>query len=113
MMKKIARTFVWIAAIAFLAQSCANDDSAEDTGTDTGTETDMETDTGTYDVYCDGMPSACEDIGVDDEAQEAGCCDEDVLYWCDPASDVLESMDCGSYGLTCRFDYYYLAMRCQ
>jgi hypothetical protein len=63
-------------------------DSDSDTDTDTDTDSDSDADGGTdctqeaeY-VACDGVPTSCEEIGADTDAQYYGCCEGVEIYYC-------------------------------
>jgi len=112
------------------ADTDADTDTDVDTDTDTDTDTDVDTDSDTdvdadsdtdvdtdsdseiqdyqYSaVCCDGVPTSCEELGLDTDEQEAGCCLEDLVYFCDGGD--LEQESCSGY---CGYDAANEKMLC-
>lgn len=83
-------------------------DSENGADSDSGSAADTESDTGVdteHYVACDGKPSACEDIGPDEDAQFYGCCFEGTVYWCQylGSSWLMVWKDCEALGLDCDY----------
>ena len=65
-------------------------------------------------VACVQVPTQCEDLGSDDVSRLFGCCDGNVLYWCefDGSTWNLGSENCSSTAETCDYDATAQAMKC-
>jgi hypothetical protein len=90
---------------------CIGGDTDTDTDTDSDTDTDTDSDTDA-DIQCDGTPKTCEGIGPDDDTQYYGCCDGEVVYWCEPGSDKLLYRDCSAYEKSCMYVEKWTSMYC-
>jgi hypothetical protein len=99
-----------------------------DTDTDTDTDADSDTDPGDCPVDClsvpaceaasgvaldehwcgdmqgdcDGVPTACEDIGTSAEVQQFGCCLDGISYWCHEGE--LWQLDCDAHFSECGYN---------
>ena len=65
-------------------------------------------------VACDGAPTTCDDLGADDVSRLFGCCDVDVLYWCefDGSTWTVSSKNCATTAETCDYSAAAQAMKC-
>ena len=65
-------------------------------------------------VACAKVPTECADIGADGPTRLYGCCDGNVLYWCDYDGSSWSVMveNCDNTAEACDYDESAQAMRC-
>lgn len=65
-------------------------------------------------VQCKGTISTCADISSDKQEQYYGCCDGNLVHWCDDEKGPwgLRSADCAPQGKVCDYDTEFDSMYC-